>query len=104
MKVDKIFSSLFFACIAVSCIAYALNSQMIKSNTICKDSSSNIDYKKGDVCYYYNNDKCFSGTCNNDGCKNCTKSLSILDIFLLFIGTFFILAFSYSLLDGLISK
>ena len=27
MKVDKIFSSLFFACIAVSCIAYALNSQ-----------------------------------------------------------------------------
>jgi hypothetical protein len=115
MKVDKIFSSLFFACIAVACIASTLNSDGERvNNTLCKDIEQrgvtrdglygNPYMKNGANCYYYNNNKCFRGKCNSDGCKNCTKSLNVLDIFLLFFGTFCILAFSYLLLDGLISK
>jgi hypothetical protein len=115
MKVDKIFSSLFFACIAVACIASTLNSDREQvNNSLCKDVRQqgvnngglygSIYKKKGTDCYYYKNNKCFHGKCNADGCKNCTKSLNVLDVFLLFFGTFCILAFSYLLLDGLISK
>ena len=116
MKVDKIFSSLFFVCVAVACIASTLNSDGEHvSNTLCKDVKQqgsnrgdglygNTYKKSGTVCYYSKNNQCFRGKCNSDGCKNCTKSLNALGIFLLFIGTFCILAFSYLLLDGLISK
>jgi hypothetical protein len=115
MKVDKIFSSLFFACIAVACIASTLNSDGERvNNSLCKDVKHQgvnngglygRTYKKfGANCYYYKNDKCFKGTCNSDGCENCTKSLNVLSIFLLFVGTFCILAFSYLLLEGLISR
>jgi hypothetical protein len=115
MKVDKIFSSLFFACIAVSCIASTLNSDGERvNNSLCKDVRQqdvnngglygHIYKKQGTDCYYYKNNNCFRGKCNGDGCKNCTKSLNILDIFLLFFGTFCILVFSYLLMEGLISK
>lgn len=116
MKVDKIFSSLFFACIAVACIASTLNSDGESvNNSMCKDVDKITDNhggyllvgphkKNGDYCYYYKNDTCFQGTCNEDGCVNCTKSLPTLSIFLLFTGTFCVLAFSYLFLEGLISK
>jgi hypothetical protein len=116
MKVDKIFSSLFFACIAVACIAPVLNSNGGRVNiTLCKDANKGVisrgnglygsaEKKSGADCYYYKNEKCFGGTCNSDGCENCTKSLTVLSIVLLFSGTFCILAFSYLFLEGLISK
>ena len=116
MKVDKIFLSLFFACIAVVCIASTLNSNGERvNNTMCKDVNKQGDnrgdglygstYKKnGANCYYHKNEKCFKGKCNADRCENCTKSLNVMGIFLLFGGTFCILTFSYLLLEGLISK
>ena len=116
MKVDKIFSSLFFACIAVACIAPVLNSNgELVSITLCNFDNRGVinrgnglhgsdEKKSGTICYYYKNEKCFRGTCNSDGCENCTKSLTALSIVLLFSGTFCILAFSYLLLEGLISK
>lgn len=116
MKVDKIFSSLFFACIAVACIAPVLNSDGEHANiTMCNDVNKAVinrvngmygstDKKRGANCYYYKTEKCFRGTCSSDGCENCTKSLTVLSIVLLFSGTFCILTFSYLLLEGLISK
>jgi len=114
MKVDKIFSSLFFACVAAACIASTLNSggEMV-NNSLCEGVRKHgvingglhgSAYKIGAKCYYYKNDKCFEGACKSIGCENCTKSLNVLGIFLLFTGTFCILTFSYLLLEGLISK
>ena len=115
MKVDKIFSSLFFACVAAACLAAPLNSDGWKvSNNRCGDistSENNNGYifneqsnKSGDNCYYYKNNECFKGTCSGNGCTKCTKSMNLLIIVLLFSGTFCILAFSYLLLEGIISK
>jgi len=112
MRLDKIFMSSAYACVAVALITIAVTKGRDKDVVdVEKEDCIDVATKLGDACQYWSDtfDKCYVGKCvtlaeGSLGCKSCQKGMDIVGIILLFSGVFFILCFSYALLDGLIGE
>ena len=101
-----------YACVAVALITIAITKGRDKDAVdVDKDNCVDVATELGDDCQYWSDtfDKCYAGKCvtlaeGSLGCKSCQKGMDTLGIILLFGGVFFILCFSYSLLDGLLGQ
>jgi len=101
-----------YACVAVALITIAITKGRDKDAVdVDKDNCVDVAAKLGDDCQYWSDtfDKCYAGKCvalaeGSLGCKSCQKGMDTVGIILLFAGVFFILCFSYELLDGLLGQ
>ena len=101
-----------YACVAVALITIAVTKGRDKDAVdVEKEDCIDVATKLGDACQYWSDtfDKCDVGKCvalaeGSLGCKSCQKGMDTVGIILLFSGVFFILCFSYALLDGLIGE
>ena len=112
MRLDKIFMSSAYACVAVALITIAVTKGRDKDAVDVKQNDCiDVATRLGDDCRYWSDtfDKCYSGKCvslaeGSLGCKSCKKGMDTVGIILLLGGVFFVLCFSYELLDGLLGE
>jgi len=112
MRLDKIFMSSAYACVAVALITIAVTKGRDKDAVDVKQNDCiDVATRLGDDCRYWSDtfDICYSGKCvslaeGSLGCISCKKGMDTVGIILLFGGVFFVLCFSYELLDGLLGE
>lgn len=112
MRLDKIFMSMAYACIAVSLIATAVTKGRDKDVVnVAEKDCVDVAEKLGEDCRYWNDtfNKCYAGKCvklaeGSIGCESCEKGMDTVGIILLFAGVFFVLCFSYEFLNGLLGE